>query len=370
MRVDAGAATDIGKVRERNEDSFLAESPVFAVADGIGGHRGGEVASRLALEVVEQMSTNGKGTLAERVREANRAVFERSQADRQVTGMGTTLTAVVVEGAGVRLVHVGDSRAYLLRAGSLRQLTEDHTLVARMVKTGEITTDEAEIHPHRNVLTRALGTEPEVRVDEQDVPLIDGDRLLLCSDGLTGMVTEDQIQVILEAAVSPQDAADRLIKAANRAGGVDNITVVVLEMRDDDAVDPQTGASIAAARVPLPTGRTVRRSLVLLAVAVVVVAAALFTGRAYLDGQWYVGVAGGHVAVYRGIPASVLGVHLSHTVFVSDVSATGAAALPLYTNIADGLPAKGRDDAFAIVEQIRKDVTTTKAGGPTLGGTP
>ena len=370
MRVYAGAATDIGKVREGNEDSFIAQPPLFAVADGIGGHRGGEVASHLALEVVEEMSTNGKGTLADRVREANRAVFERSQADRKVTGMGTTLTAVLVEGDGVRLAHVGDSRAYLLRAGSLRQLTDDHTLVARMVKTGEITSDEAELHPHRNVLTRALGTEPEVRVDEQDVPLIDGDRLLLCSDGLTGMVTEDQIQAILEASGSPQDAADRLIKAANRAGGIDNITVVVLEARDEAAIDPQTGASIAAPRRPMPSGRSVRHSLIWVAVAVVVVAAGLFAARAYLDRQWYVGVAQGRVAVYRGIPASALGLHLSHTVFVSDVPATGAAALPLYATIADGLPAKSRDDAFAIVEQIRKDEATTKAAGPAPGATP
>lgn len=370
MRVEAGAATDIGKVRERNEDSFLADPPLFAVADGIGGHRGGEVASQLALEILEQMSTNGKETLAERVRQANRAVFERSQADRQVTGMGTTLTAVLVQDAGVHLAHVGDSRAYLLRAGSLRQLTEDHTLVARMVETGEITTDEAEIHPHRNVLTRALGTEPDVRVDEQEVPLIEGDRLLLCSDGLTGMVTEAQIQAILEASVSPQEASDRLIKAANRAGGVDNITVVVLEVRDDAATESPAGDSAAAAHVPLPSGRTVRRSLIWLAVVIVVVAAGLFTGRAYLDGQWYVGVAQGRVAVYRGIPAAALGLHLSHTVFVSDVPATGAAALPLYANIADGLPAKDHDDAFAIVEQIRKDIAASDAGGPSAGGSP
>jgi PPM family protein phosphatase len=370
VRVDAGAATDIGKVRERNEDSFLAEPPLFAVADGIGGHRGGEVASQLALEVLEQMTTEGKGTLSERVRQANRAVFERSQADKQVTGMGTTLTAVIVEGAGVRLAHVGDSRAYLLRAGSLRQLTDDHTLVARMVKTGEITTDEAEVHPHRNVLTRALGTESEVRVDEKEVPLIDGDMLLLCSDGLTGMVTEDQIQAILEASASPQDASDRLIKAANRAGGVDNITVVVLEAHEEAAVDPQTGASTAAARVPVPSGRTVRRSLIWMAVVVVVVAAGLFTGRAYLDGQWYVGVAENHVAVYRGIPATALGLHLSHAVFVSDLPAGGAAALPLYVNISDGLSAKDRDDAFAIVDQIRRDMATTKAAGATQGASP
>ena len=168
------------------------------------------------------------------IRSANRAVFERSISDRKVSGMGTTLTATTVDEQGAHLGHVGDSRAYLLRAGALRQLTDDHTLVNRMVKAGEITPQEAGTHPHRNVLTRSIGTEPEVDVDEDDVPLIDGDRLLLCSDGLTGMVTEPQIQAILEAAPDPQDAADRLIKAANRAGGIDNITVVILDIHEGD----------------------------------------------------------------------------------------------------------------------------------------
>ena len=166
------------------------------------------------------------------IRSANRAVFERSISDRKVSGMGTTLTATTVDEQGAHLGHVGDSRAYLLRAGALRQLTDDHTLVNRMVKAGEITPQEAGTHPHRNVLTRSIGTEPEVVVDENDVPLIDGDRLLLCSDGLTGMVTEPQIQAILETTPDPQEAADRLIKAANRAGGIDNITVVILDIHE------------------------------------------------------------------------------------------------------------------------------------------
>ena len=188
----------------------------------------------MALDTLEELFRSGKGSLAELIRSANRAVFERSISDRKVSGMGTTLTAATVDDEGAHLGHVGDSRAYLLRAGALRQLTDDHTLVNRMVKAGEITPQEAGTHPHRNVLTRSIGTEPEVDVDEEDVPLIDGDRLLLCSDGLTGMVTEPQIQAILEAAPDPQDAADRLIKAANRAGGIDNITVVILDIHEGD----------------------------------------------------------------------------------------------------------------------------------------
>src|SRR5439155_3170097 len=194
---------------------------------------------------------------------ATRAVFERSGADRAVAGMGTPLTAAVIQGDVAHLVHVGESRADLLRAGSLRQLTDDHTLVNRMVKAGEITPAEAEVHPNRNVLVRALGTEADVPFDERDVGLLDGDRLLLCSDGLTGMLTEDQIQAILASTQgAPQEAADRLVLAANRAGGVDNITVVVLDVLPDDGAEEAAGAPAAEAETqaakeePQRPGRT------------------------------------------------------------------------------------------------------------------
>ena len=229
MKVEVGSATDIGRVRERNEDSVLVDPPLYVVADGMGGHRGGQVASQVALETMEELSAESRGSLAEHVRRANRAVWDRSEEDAQLSGMGTTLTAARIEGASALIAHVGDSRAYLLRDGVLRQLTNDHTLVARMVKSGEITEPEADVHPHKNVLTRALGTDEEVEVDEDSIALADGDRLLLCSDGLTGMVTEDQIQAILENSDQPQQAADRLVKAANRAGGIDNISVVVID---------------------------------------------------------------------------------------------------------------------------------------------
>lgn len=380
MRIEAGVATDIGQVREGNEDSYLVEPPLFAVADGMGGHRGGEVASQLALETLEARFRASTGTLAEQVRAANEAVFARSAADRKVSGMGTTLTAVQVRGDGAHLVHVGDSRAYLLRAGSLRQLTQDHTLVQRMVQAGEITAEEADVHPHRNVLTRSLGTDPEVVVDEQDVGLLEGDRLLLCSDGLTSMVTEGQIQAILEATPPAQEAADRLVRAANNAGGVDNITVVVLDVLGGDA-EQQVGEGSAGGSagtgdpghappspgVPGTGGPTAgdptfggsRRVVrwVVAAVAVVVVLVAGVTGfRAWVDGRWYVGAANEHVAVYQGIPATVLGLELSHVDLETDILAADAEALPLYANLADGLNANGRDDALTIVDQIRRDL--------------
>ena len=154
MRVTVGAATDIGQVRDGNEDSYLVLEPLFAVADGMGGHLGGEVASNLALDTIKERIAAGEGSLADQVAEANRAVFERSQRDREVRGMGTTLTAVQLEGGSARLIHVGDSRAYLLRDGRLHMLTKDHTVVAKMVEEGEITAAEAETHPHRNIVTR------------------------------------------------------------------------------------------------------------------------------------------------------------------------------------------------------------------------
>ena len=190
MKVTAGASTDIGQVREVNEDSFILDQPLFAVADGMGGHRGGEVASKLALETIGALFRGGEGgSLAEHVRAANREVFGRSMLDPSVAGMGTTLTAALVEGSRVRLAHVGDSRAYQLRAGEIRLLTEDHTLVHRMVLEGEITAEEAEVHPHRSVLTRALGVDVDVAVDEGAIDVRGGDRLLLCTDGLTAMLT-------------------------------------------------------------------------------------------------------------------------------------------------------------------------------------
>jgi len=355
MRVEAGVATDIGRVRERNEDSYLVEPPLFAVADGMGGHRGGAVASELALEKVEELHRAGKSSLTELVRAANRAVFERSMSDRAVAGMGTTLTAATVDRDGIHLAHVGDSRAYLLRAGAFRQVTEDHTLVNRMVQTGEISPDEAEVHPHRNVLTRVVGTEPDVDVDLEDIPVLDGDRLLICSDGLTNMVTEAQIQAILEATPNPQEASDRLVKAANRAGGIDNITVVVLDILEgDEPADASTATAIRASRRPSAT--TTRRWVIRAGIVVVAILAALVVSRSLIDRQWYVGESGGRVAVFQGIPAEVAGLRLSRVALETDIPAADVTALPQYQDLHAGITANDREEAMAIVEQIRTDV--------------
>jgi protein phosphatase len=348
VRIAAGVATDIGRVREANEDAYLAEHPLYAVADGMGGHRGGEVASQLALETLE--GAPGSAPLGDRVRDANRAVFERSGADRSVSGMGTTLTAALFTPDGLDLAHVGDSRAYLLRAGDLRRLTEDHTLVNRMVRAGEITPDEAEVHPHRNVLLRSLGTEPDVDVDEQHVALLDGDRVLVCSDGLTGMIAEDQLRAIAEATPDPQEAADRLVTAANRAGGVDNITVLVIDVRRDD--DEELPPPVERVRTrPSPV-----RIAVIAGVTIVMTLAALTLVRAWIDSRWFVGVSDGRVAIYQGIPATVLGIDLSSVDLVTSVDAEDALALPFWDELEDGINVGSRQEALDTIARIEADI--------------
>ncbi len=380
MRVVAAAATDIGQVREGNEDAYLLLDPLYAVADGMGGHRGGEVASNLALETVQRLFEADEGSLTEQVELANRAVFERSQADREVSGMGTTLTAALVEGNRARLAHVGDSRAYLLRDGVLTLLTEDHTLVHRMVQEGEITESEAETHPHRSILTRALGVEGALQVDEAFVELREGDRLLLCTDGLTAMVSDDRIRGVLSETPDPREAAEHLVLAANGAGGIDNITVVILDVVGDG---PPAGRAVAeelASEPPVrhdtvpapgpPTsggGRSTsrRRVGVRTGVAVAVIVVVVMALRLYLDTQWFVGVSSGRVAIFRGVPAEVAGVDLSSLVVETSIPAEDAEALALYRDdLPAGITADDRAGAEAIVEQIRSDVATAQASQP------
>ena len=407
MKVTVGAATDIGQVREGNEDSYLLLDPLYAVADGMGGHRGGEVASSLALETVKELFSAGDGSLTEQVERANRAVYERSRSDREVQGMGTTLTAVVVQGAKVRLAHVGDSRGYLLRDGKLHMLTKDHTLVARMVEDGEITEAEAETHPHRSIVTRALGVDAAVQVDEGILDVRDGDRLLLCSDGLTGMLSHDGIEAILRDVSDPKEAVDRLVSAANEAGGVDNITAVLLDFSGDGTEREDTGTAATAAEVkapdpeattmtpavparerdditvigrPIPrpedrpppeppsraraaagraagTGSSaVRKASVGAGVVLVLIALGLVGLRLFLDSQWYVGISNDRVAIFRGAPTEVAGFQLHSVVVETAIPASQVLPLGAWRELPNGITASDRAGAEAIVDQIRQDV--------------
>jgi PPM family protein phosphatase len=236
MRIGRAAGqTDTGRRRLRNEDAFICEPPLFAVADGMGGARAGEVAAGLAAAALEEAGseTLGADGVAALIVEANRRIWERSLSDPKTAGMGAVVTAAVVDArAGtVAIGHVGDSRAYLLRGGSIEQLTTDHSLVAELMQSGVLTPEEAERHPQRSAITRALGTEETVEIDGFTISAEPGDVFLICSDGLSNMLSDDEIAAAIEnAAGDPHDAADTLVRAANEHGGEDNVTVVLFEI--------------------------------------------------------------------------------------------------------------------------------------------
>ncbi len=238
MRISAhAAATHAGRKRRHNEDAYVERPPLFAIADGMGGARAGEVASRLAAAALEDDGVAGgapEEQVVELIQEANRRVFARANEDASASGMGTTMTVAIVDDGGVTIGHVGDSRAYRLRDGNLEQLTDDHSLVAELVRSGRLTPEEADAHPQRSVITRAVGTDPDVDVDAFTVAAEPGDVYLLCSDGLTDMLDDGGIRTVFEE--HPDDlraAAKGLVNAANRVGGDDNITVVCFAMDED-----------------------------------------------------------------------------------------------------------------------------------------
>ena len=232
-----------GRKRRRNEDAYVFEPPLFAVADGMGGARAGDLASRLAAAAVRagEVDGNGKERVVSLIQQANSSVYKRSNEDAEAAGMGTTMTVALVEDSVVTFGHVGDSRAYILREGVLEQLTEDHSLVAELVRVGKLSPEEAESHPQRSVVTRILGTDPDVDVDTFTVDARPGDVFLICSDGLTTMIGDDDIGRVLTERSSLDDAAKELVQLANKAGGEDNITVVAFDLTDEpEEPDEQT----------------------------------------------------------------------------------------------------------------------------------
>lgn len=257
----SGSATDTGLVRSVNQDLAVESPSLFAVADGMGGHAGGEVASRLAIEalgVAFGRQPTGAG-LSEAVTEANTVVWQRSQENPELRGMGTTLTAMAVvneDGHDVlALVNVGDSRSYRFHDGEMIQITTDHSLAEEMVRTGELTSAEAAVHPHRHILTRALGVSPEVTVDLWKIQPVRGDRYLLCSDGLTNELDTAQLAEVLSSVADPRRAAELLVRAARSHGGSDNITTVVVDVvvgEDGDASVPAVAAVAADFRTASP----------------------------------------------------------------------------------------------------------------------
>ncbi len=342
--------SDTGRARRVNEDAYFARSPLFVLADGMGGAQAGEVASRLAADTFAAGLPEGGSSeerLAAQTLEANRRIHDHSRTDRDRAGMGTTLTAAYVDGDEVALAHVGDSRAYLLREGELTRLTRDHSLVDELVRRGKLTEEEAAEHPQRSIITRALGPEPFVEVDTLTHPLHDGDVLLLCSDGLTSMVSEADVGEILRTAPSLGNAGRALVDAANEAGGRDNITVVLLRLEEvgalattepaHAAVTTSAPAATATAVVPprvVPArtdgedrskGPLPRRvKLIAATVAVAIVLGGLgVAGWLASRAVFFLGTNGaGMVTVYRGLPWDLpAGIRLYESYYVSGVPA-------------------------------------------------
>lgn len=253
MRIGrAAGVTDTGRRRLRNEDAFVCEPPLFAVADGMGGARAGETAARLAATALEESHglTSGQEGLVALIVEANRRIWEQALADPTKAGMGTTVTAALVDAqsGAVAIGHVGDSRAYRMRAGALEQLTTDHSLVAELVSSGVLTPEEAERHPQRSAITRALGTEPTVDVEAFTIAGEPGDLFLICSDGLPTMMSDQGVaEAIRSSGGDPAAAAEALVAAANARGGEDNITVVLFELEEGEEIpaDEEPSAPIA-----------------------------------------------------------------------------------------------------------------------------
>jgi PPM family protein phosphatase len=243
-------ASDTGRRRRRNEDNYVVAPPLFAVADGMGGAQAGEVASQLAASALQAGSSDGlegTGSIDALIQEANRRIFDRASTDPSASGMGTTMTVALVEGMTVAIGHVGDSRAYLVRGEQMEQLTEDHSLVNELLKSGKLSEAEAQIHPQRSVITRAVGTDPDVDVDGFTIEAQDGDIILICSDGLSDMVEDEEI---LELVHQNRDDLDKAVKAlvaaANRVGGEDNITAVAFRISAEAAPNLEDTVSMPA----------------------------------------------------------------------------------------------------------------------------
>jgi len=384
VNVAVGARTDVGRVREANQDSFLVDDPLYAVADGMGGHLAGDVASATAVEVITDMSQDGHSAdpsaLESYLKEANRAIWEKARQDPNLQGMGTTCTLMHVDGTTVHLAHVGDSRAYLLRDGELSQITEDHTLVQRMVREGRLSAEEAPHHPQRSIITRALGVDAEVDVDILSLEVSDGDRMLLCSDGLSSMIDDGAIGDILRRTDEPQAVADALVEAANEGGGEDNVTVVVVDfrrggsgagvaapigaatsrertapVREDMPRDEDEGPDDAAAFVyDRGGGRGWLSRLVVTLLALALLGGLLFVGGRWLalDRSWFVGVdATGTVAVYKGIPDDIAGVSFKELQETSDV-ALGDLPGYLRGNVQSGIKVDSLEEARATVANL------------------
>jgi PPM family protein phosphatase len=344
--VDSAGLTQTGNVRRSNEDSFLLRSPLFMVADGMGGALAGELASRMCAEAFAELDLiehQGEEALRVTIGVANRRIYERSRTDAEASGMGTTVTAALVgENGTVAFAHVGDSRAYLLRDGALQRLSEDHSLVHELVRKGQLSEVEAEQHPQRSVITRALGTDEEVQIDTFTLEAQQDDVLLLCTDGLNTMISEQDIAGVLASPTGAADVARQLVRAALKAGGEDNVTAVVVRFGDtaaeaEEEEEVTSGGSVHRVLPPdideEPPPRRPRparsgsssglRRVLIGASAVVLVLVLAIAGAVGLRSSHFIGAdtSTGRVAIYQGVPVELpFGVRLYHVIYESRVS--------------------------------------------------
>jgi PPM family protein phosphatase len=417
----SGKATHQGQVRSNNQDTFLVveDTNLFAVADGMGGHQGGEVASQVAVDALAEHMGGTTDSLVQAVRRANQAVYDRAGENPELRGMGTTLCALALvreeDREYIAVVNVGDSRVYLMQSGEMMQLTDDHSLVEDLVRQGRLTPEEARIHPQKNILTRALGNEPDVQVDSWEVVPYTGDRYVLCSDGLFNEVDDARIAATIRKLSDPEEAASELVRLANEGGGRDNITVVVVDVVDDDGqaaaasaaladdtsaldADGSTGAAAPASapeadRSPrrtdggtgerAPSGTrgadddglrprrfTWRVGVFLLAVIALVGGAVGFTVW-YARSAYYVGLDDDRVAIYQGRPGGVLWMNPTleerTDLTVDDVPRNRVGDLESGHEVADRAAADRyidnlRDEVDA--QQRRSGTTTTTTAAP------
>lgn len=341
-----GSRTDIGCLRDHNEDSLVVTPPLFAVADGMGGHAAGEVASEIAVRVLSELAPEHPDgeALGRAIEEANRAVIQAAREGRGRQGMGTTMTAAMLEGERLVIAQVGDSRAYLLHQGKLQQLTRDHSLMADMIEAGQLTPEEARTHPQRSVITRALGSDAHLHPDIYEINVETGDRLLICSDGLSGMIFDDQIENTLRRVQDPQRCASQLVNEAIAAGGHDNATVIVADV---------TGyAEVRRKKLARKTKLSIALVLVLFAA---IVAGAAWGTQTYLNTAAYLANDNGKVAVYRGVPGSVLGLSFSHLERTTDV--TVADLQPGVANrLNEGIRVDDMEAADALVKEYEDEI--------------
>lgn len=342
-----GSRTDVGCVREHNEDSLVVAPPLYVVCDGMGGHAAGEVASEIAVNVIADRApaTPDAAALGQAVEEANLAIIQAAREGVGRAGMGCTCTAAMLENERLIVAQVGDSRAYLLHGGTLQQITRDHSLMADFIEAGQITPEEARVHPQRSVITRALGSDPRTQPDLFEINVNTGDRLLICSDGLTSMIEDYEIEDILNRTPDPQIAASKLVNAAIAAGGHDNVTVIVVNV---------TG--FAEVR-----RRKVARKTKITAAVIIALLVAIFCGAAYAFNYWttqtaFLGVQDDKVAVYRGVPGELFGATFSQIVEVTDVSVDDLQPGVANRLKTEGVRADSVEEAKDLVDTYREEI--------------